>query len=70
MFINDLCDDIDELGNLRTLENFTKMYNIKTNVLEYGSLIRAVKCYIGQLDCVNRNKSSVRKTHRHFWYDK
>ena len=26
------------------------MYNIKTNLLEYGSLIRAVKCYIGQLD--------------------
>ena len=47
IFINDLCD---ELGNLRTFENFTKMYNIKTNFLEYGSLIRAVKCFIGQLD--------------------
>ena len=47
IFTNDLCD---ELGNLRTFENFTKMYNIKTKFLEYGSLIRAVKCFIGQLD--------------------
>ena len=45
IFINYLCN---ELGNLRTFENFTKMYNIKTNFLEYGSLIREVKCYIGQ----------------------
>ena len=26
------------------------MYNIKTNFLEYGSLMSAVKCHIGQLD--------------------
>ena len=47
IFINYLCN---ELGNLRTFENFTKMYNI--NFLEYGSLIREVKCYIGQLDLI------------------
>ena len=35
---------------MRTFENFTKIYNIKTNFLEYGSLIRAVKCYISQID--------------------
>ena len=35
---------------MRTFENFIKMYNIKTNFLEYGSLIMAVKFYIGQLD--------------------
>ena len=35
---------------MRTFEIFTKMYNIKTIFLEYGSLIRAVKCYTGQLD--------------------
>ena len=56
IFINDLCD---ELGNLRTFENFIKMYNIKTNVLECGSLIRAVKCYIGQLDNIKIPNNQV-----------
>ena len=46
-FINDLSD---ELRDLRTFENVTKMYNIKENVLEHGSLIRPFKCYKGQLD--------------------
>ena len=41
--VNFVCDLLDEQGNFLTMENFKATFNVRTNFLEYGGIIRAVK---------------------------
>ena len=55
IFINDLLDDE---GNFLTFQIFREKYDIKTNFLNYASLVKAVKAFLNSLDNIN-NKTFI-----------
>ena len=44
-----ICDLLDENGTFLSLNNFKIKFNIRTNFIEYGAVVRAVKFYFGEI---------------------
>ena len=51
-----ICDILDDKGKFLSLNSFKDKFNVRTNFIEYGAVVKAVKCtFQDKLQTRNRN---------------